>query len=111
MWRNIENISKLKKMDLFFVKNKRRFAEHHIPMRRKLAMEISSGKTLELIQNDRGNFQVQNLREVIQTTMETSKVNVSVQLIENDDGNFQRQNFGWYWNDDGNFQRVCRFQT
>ena len=51
-------------------------------------------QNLELIQNDHGNFQLQNLREVIKTTMEISKVNISVQLIENDDGIFQRQNFG-----------------
>ena len=88
-------------------------------MQRKLAMEISSVKTLELIQNghwnfhslttvllrspitqmiffNQGNFQVQNLRKVIQTTMEISKGNISMQLIENDGGNFQRKNFGWY---------------
>ena len=53
-------------------------------------------QNLELIQNDHWNFQLQNLREVIQTTMEISKVNISVQLIENDDGIFRRQNFGWY---------------
>ena len=56
-------------------------------------MEISSVKTLELIQNDHENFQLHNLRDVIETTMEISKVNISVKLIENDDGNFQRQNF------------------
>ena len=48
-------------------------------MQRKLAMEISNVMTLELIQNGHGNFKVQNLREVIQTTMEISKVNISVQ--------------------------------
>ena len=53
-------------------------------MQRKLAMEISSVKTLELIQNGHGNFQVQKLGEVIQTTMEISKVNIWMQLIEND---------------------------
>ena len=63
-------------------------------MQQKLAMEISSLKTLELIQNGYGNFQLQKLREVIQTTMEISKVNISMQLIENDGGNFQRKNFG-----------------
>ena len=63
-------------------------------MQRELAMEISSVKTLELIQNGHGNFQVQNLREVIQTSIEISMVNISMQLIENDDGNFQCQNFG-----------------
>ena len=57
-------------------------------------MESSSVKTLELIQNGHGNFQVQKLRGVIQTTMEISKVNISSQLIENDGGNFQRKNFG-----------------
>ena len=64
------------------LKNKRQFAKHRIPMQRKLAMEISNVMTLELIQN--GHFKVQNLREVIQTTMEISKVNISVQLIENE---------------------------
>ena len=63
-------------------------------MQCKLAMEISNVMTLELIQNGHGNFKVQNLREVMQTNMEISKVNLSVQLIENDKGNFQRQNFG-----------------
>ena len=56
-------------------------------MQRKLAMEISSVKILELIQNGHENFQVQNLREVIQTTIEISMVNISMHLIENDDGN------------------------
>ena len=51
---------------------------------------------MELIQNGYGNFQLQKLREVIQTTMEISKVNISMRLIENDGGNFQRKNFGWY---------------
>ena len=73
-------------------KNKRGFAEHRIPMQRKLAMEISSVKTLELIQNSHGNFQVQNLREI-------SMVNISMHLIENDDGNFQRQNLELIQND------------
>ena len=59
-------------------------------------MEISSVKTLELIQNRHGNFQVQNLRGVIQTTIEISMVNISIQLSENDGGNFQRKNFGGY---------------
>ena len=76
------------------LKNKRGFAEHRIPMQRKLAMEISSVKTLELIQNGHGNFPVQNLRGVIQTTIEISVVNISIQLSENDGGNFQRKNFG-----------------
>ena len=51
-------------------KSKRGFSEHRTLMQWKLAMEISSIKTLELIQNGHGNFQVQKLREVIQTTME-----------------------------------------
>ena len=84
--------------------NKRRFAEHRIPTQRKLAMEISSINTLELIQNDHGHFQLQNLREVIQTTMEISKVNISLQLIENGDGNFQHQTLV-DTNDDGNCQK------
>ena len=67
---------------IFLWKNKRQFAEHRIPMQCKLAMEISNVMILELIQN--GHGKVQNLREVIQTTMEISKVNLSVQLIEND---------------------------
>ena len=69
---------------IFCKKNKRQFAEHRIPMQRKLVMEISNVMTLELIQNGHGNFKVQNWREVIQTTVEISKVNISVQLIEND---------------------------
>ena len=75
-------------------KNKRGFAEHRIPMESKLAMEISSVKTLELIQNGHGNFQVQNLQEVIQTTIEIGMVNISMQISENDGANFQRKNFG-----------------
>ena len=67
-------------------------------MQRKLAMEISSVKTLELIQNSHGNFQVQNLRE-IQTTIEISMINILMQLIENDDGNFQRQKLELIQND------------
>ena len=57
-------------------------------MKHKLAMVISSVKTLELIQNDHGNFQVQNLREVIQTTIKISMVNILMQLRENEGGNF-----------------------
>ena len=64
-------------------KNKLAFSEHRTPMQRKLAMEISSVKSLELIQNGHGNFLVQKLRRVIQT-MEISKVNISMQLIDND---------------------------
>ena len=74
--------------------NKRRFAEQRITKRRKVGNVNFQRQNLELIQNDHGNFQLQNLREVIQTTMEISKVNISVQLIENDDGIFRRQNFG-----------------
>ena len=64
-----------------------------------MAMEISHG-----------NFQVQNLRGVIQTTIEISMVNISIQLSENDgvktlvdtndDGNFHRQNPELIQNDD-----------
>ena len=85
---HVKNIKKYRKYFqieedglILWEKNKRGFAEHHIPMQRKLAMEISSVKTLELIQNGHGNFQVQNLREVIQTTIEVSMVNISMQLI------------------------------
>ena len=95
--KNYREYFQIEQDDLIFCKkNKHQFAEHCIPMQRKLAMEISNVITLELIQNGHANFKVQNLREVIQTTMEISKVNISVQLIENDYGNFQRQNFGWY---------------
>ena len=40
--------------------NKHRFTDYRIPMQHKLAMEISSVKTVLSIQNDHGNFQRQN---------------------------------------------------
>ena len=73
--------------------NQRRFAEHRIT-ETQIGDVNFQRQNLELIQNNHGNFQLQNLREVIQTTMEITKVNISVQLIKIDDGIFQRQNFG-----------------